>query len=582
MSSNGRRLKDYTWNYRESATACAERLQQDLQISPVVARVVANRGLADCGAALQEFARPALATLHDPFRLCDMQRAVERLASARQRGEHVTIYGDYDSDGITSTSLLLRTFRYVGISCDFYIPHRLDEGYGMNLPALDLIRARGTNLIVTVDTGICAVEQVRYAMSHGMEVIVTDHHQPDEHLPEAIAVVNPNRHDCTYPTKGLTGVGVAFKVAHALLKSLSYPPQQATAFLRSLLELVAIGTIADFAPLTAENRVLVSHGLDQMANSQNAGIRELKRVAEILGGRPSTHQIGFQVAPRLNAAGRTHHAAICVELLTTEDSAVATEIARQLETLNQQRRTVEGQIFEQCLRYLDDHPAMKQDRVLVVHGQCWHLGVIGIVASKIMDLYDRPVIILSEQKGVAKGSARSIKMFNIHQALHSCSEHLLTFGGHPNAAGLQLLPEKVDAFRRAINAYALEVLDGQDLRPSLLIDTDVQATELNDALRRDLGMLEPYGHSNPAPMLSVRNLRLAEKPKIVGTNHLKLQFKCEGVPLSGIAFNMGGIVSELGGSSARFDVAFVPTINTYWQQPRVELEVKDMKIRMGA
>lgn len=575
-----RKPKQYRWDFRPENSAGAQALLQAMRMSPVVARVVANRGIADCPDALQTFMRPALAQLHDPFKMAGMQAAVDRLLVAREKNEQVTVYGDYDTDGSTSTSLLLRTFRHVGIRADYYIPHRMTEGYGLHHAAIEKLAALGTKLLVTVDTGVSGHEQVARAQELGMDVIVTDHHQATTILPAAVAVVNPNRHDCTYPNKYLTGVGVAFKLAHGLLRGVKHPPHEATAFLRSLLDLVAIGTVADFAPLVGENRILVSHGLDQIARTTNPGVAEMKRLLQMGDSRPTAHHIGFQIAPRLNAAGRTSHAGICVELLTTDCRRTAADIAEKLDVFNKERRTVESHIFDQCLRFVDQHIDLNRDRIVVVNGQDWHVGVIGIVASKIMDLVDRPVIILSEQKGSAKGSARSIRSFNIHQALQACQEHLTTFGGHPNAAGLQMDCVNIAAFRDAINLYAGTTLADEDMKPVLTIDTEVNGHELDDMLMRDLAMLEPYGQSNPPPMLAVRNLRLADNPRVVGTNHLKLQFKyADGRPLSGIAFNMGALKSELSNSrGAYLDVAFVPTVNTYWAQPRVELEVKDLRI----
>lgn len=574
-----RPLKQYRWEYRDPQPECSQRLTEYLRLSPVIARVIASRGMAQSPDELNAFVRPALNTLHDPFGLKGIDAAVDRLALARERGEAVLVYGDYDTDGATSTALLMRLFRMLQIPATYYIPHRLEEGYGLNASAVQTLAESGVRLVVTVDTGIVAIEEVARARSLGMEVIITDHHQAGTHLPDAIAVVNPNRHDCTYPNKYLTGVGVAFKLAHALLKRLGYAPNDAIGFLRSVLDLVAIGTVADFAPLLGENRVMVAHGLHQIRNTQNVGVAEMLRKLEINSVKIATHQIGFQIAPRINAAGRTSHAGVCVELLTTEDRQRATEIASELEGFNNDRRTVESRIFEECLRFVDTNLDPVRDRVLVVNGDAWHLGVVGIVASRIMDMYNRPVIVLSEQEGAAKGSARSIKGFNIHAALTACREYLNQFGGHPNAAGLSLDCVKIAAFRNAINAYAVEACGDSDMCPVLLIDTEVQAWELDDSLLRDLPLLEPHGHSNPAPLLSTRNLRMSEPPRIVGTSHLKLQLKQEGRPVSAIGFHMGSRIAELQANrSAMVDVVFAPTINTYYAQPRVEMELKDIRL----
>lgn len=576
-----RSRKVYQWQFRPDLSERAREFEQALRLSPAVARVIANRGLCETADQLQNFLRPALATIHDPFLLTDMEAAVRRVAQAREAREHVTVYGDYDSDGTTSTALLLRVLRFLGLEADFYIPHRLEEGYGLHVEALERIAASGTRLLITVDTGISAVAQVAHARALGMDVIVTDHHQPGEQIPDTLAVINPNRRDCPYPNKGLAGVGVAFKFAHALLKGLGVDGERAKPFLMSLLDLVAIGSIADSVPLTGENRVLVARGLDQMARSANAGVVELLRLVDPagLGKRVSSHKIGFQIAPRLNAAGRTDSARVCVELLTTDDPRVAASIAARLDQFNRERRTVESRIFEQCLRFLESNIDLGRDRVVVVNGADWHLGVIGIVASKIVEMVDRPVIILSEQKGHAKGSARSTRGFNIHEALMACREHLTAFGGHPSAAGLQLALDRIADFRQAINEYADTVLSETDLEPTLLLDTEVEGHELDQALVRDLSLLEPFGHQNPAPLFALRHLQLADAPRVVGTNHLKLQFRSQGRILSAIGFNMGGCSGEIGTNrNALFDVAFVPTLNSYWNPPRVELEMKDLKI----
>ncbi|MGI8907291.1 MAG: single-stranded-DNA-specific exonuclease RecJ [Candidatus Sumerlaeaceae bacterium] len=571
--------KQYRWEYREAQPDSAQLLRESLGISAVVARVLANRGLISNSGELEQFVRPSLTTLHDPFALAGMRAAVDRLLQAKHRGEKVLVYGDYDTDGTTSTAVLLRTFHKLGIDAAYYIPHRLAEGYGLNATAIESIARRGVRLIVTVDTGIGALEQVVLAKSLGMDVIVTDHHQPGPALPEAVAIVNPNRADCTYPNKCLAGVGVAFKLSHALLKGFQISSQDALPFLRSLLDLVAIGTVADFAPLIGENRVLVAHGLEQIRRTSNAGVAELVRLLDPGVSKITTHHVGFQLAPRLNAAGRTDHAGVCVELLTTEDRTRAAEIAMQLDGFNQDRRNVESGIFEQCIRFVDENLDVQRDRVFVINGAGWHLGVVGIVASRIMDMYDRPVIVLSEQHGAAKGSARSTKGFNIHAALTACGQYLTAFGGHPNAAGLQLDCAHIASFREAINTYAVEAPGGAVMCPVLTIDTDVHGWELDEVLIRDLGLLEPHGHSNPAPVLSTCGLRMSQTPKLVGNNHLKLQFRQGERLVSAIGFNMGSRMSELQANrNATFDAAFVPTLNTYYAQPRIEMELKDLRL----
>jgi single-stranded-DNA-specific exonuclease len=554
-------------------------LERGFAINPVVSRVLANRGFGEDPDKLERFIRPALSSLHDPFEMRDMETAVRRVAAAMKSGEPITVFGDYDTDGTTATALMVRTLQFLSVSAGYYIPHRIEEGYGMNSAALEHIASTGAKLVLTVDNGISAIDQVAAANRLGMEVIVTDHHQPGPALPDALAVVNPNRRDCAYPNKHLTGVGVAFKFAHALLKHLRVPAHTATPFLRSLLDLVAIGTIADVAPIAGENRVLVKHGLEQIARSTNLGVIGLKQALEMDASRVTTHRVGFRIAPRLNAAGRTDHARICVELLTTEDASRAAEIAMRLEEFNLDRRNVEGRILEESLRVIDRDTNLDEERIIVVSGPEWHIGVIGIVASKIVEMYGRPVIVISEQNELGRGSARSIPSFSIHDALNACGEHLIEFGGHTHAAGLQLHSRKIGLLRTAINNYAREKLDNKDLVLSLLLDTEVDEHEVEAGLVNALVDLEPYGPSNPPPLFVMSRLKLVDNPRIVGTNHLKLQLSRGGRTFGAIAFNQGDVARELNACrQADINVAFVPIINTFAGDARVELDVKDIRI----
>lgn len=585
------RRKTYRWDFlpenRERALALADRLS----IAPAVARVLVNRGFDDAaisGIDLAAFLRPTLGALHDPFLLADMDRATARIALARQRGERVTVFGDYDSDGATSTALMVRVLRLVGVDVDFYIPHRLTEGYGMNAAAIEKLAASGTKLIVTVDNGVGGHTAIARAKVLGIDVIVTDHHQPDDGpLPEACAIVNPNRRDCSYPDKGLAGVGVAFKVAHGLLRVMAVDPAAAKAFLSSVLDLVAIGTISDSAPMLGENRALVHFGLERAGRSTNEGVRALLRLVDPEGSGASVpgHRIGFQIGPRLNAAGRIGSARICVELLVTDDRERASIMAAELDNLNRDRRTIEAGVFEDCMKRLAGQVDLAGDRVVVVCGPDWHLGVVGIVASRLMDIVDRPVIILSDQAGHAKGSARSARGFDMHAALGACREHLLEFGGHPNAAGLQLCSDDVPAFRRAINMHAAKTHgEAAVVRlPALNIDTELAPGELDAGLLRDLARLEPFGQMNCPPLFAARGLRLADTPKVVGTNHLKLQLLSGGKTVAAIGFGLGALAEGLAANpGARLEAAFVPSLNTYWNPPRVEMELKDIRPEKAA
>lgn len=572
------RRKTYRWEYRDCFPQRAQLLVNKYRIHQVVAHVLASRGL-DQQESIVGFMNPRLSTLHDPFLMADMQTAVERTARAIDAGECITVFGDYDADGMTSTALMVKALQRAGAQCAWYVPHRIEEGYGISLPALDRIAAQGATLLITVDNGISALEQVRHARSLGLDVIVTDHHQPGPDLPEAVAVLNPNRADCPYPCKHLTGVGVAFKFAHALLKHRGVDAASATEFLRSTLDLVALGTIADFAPLAGENRVLVSHGLQQIAQSTNVGIAALRDHLK-LTAPISTTQVGFQIAPRLNAAGRTSHAEIGVRLLTTADPEEAQVIVEELEGCNRLRRTIEGKIFDQCLEYVQTQVDLSRDPFVVLDGHDWHLGVIGIVASRIMDRVDRPVLILSHGPQVVKGSGRSFAPFDLFGALSACSSHLVGFGGHTHAAGLSILPENLPAFRQAINDFGRENYGLDPVAPPLVIDAEVDCRALDLEMMEHLRYLEPFGHSNPHPILATRGVRLHAQPRIVGEKHLKLQLAREGVVIGAIGFNMGPLAGELtaAGRSAELEVAFSPTLNTWQNETRVEMELKDLRL----
>ena len=576
--------KTYRWQFLDEDAPRAREIASTLGLNPAIARVLANRRVAPDAAGLDAYMRPALAGLHDPFLLRDMDAAVDRIARAIGAGEKITVYGDYDADGITSTSLLVRVFAFLGHPVDYYIPHRLDEGYGMHTDALRRIAEAGTRLVITVDNGISALEQVDAARAMGMDVVVTDHHRPGPVLPRAVAVVNPNRADCTNPNRHLAGVGVAFKLAHAMLKHHRVEPARAVAFLRSVLDLVAIGTVADVAPLVDENRTLVKHGLERVGATTNAGIAALKDLLDMGPGAVTAEKVGFQIAPRLNAAGRTQHASVCVELLTTDDPGRADAIAGQLEDCNRERRSVEAGIFEQSLALVRRHPDLDSQRVLVVSGPDWHIGVIGIVASKLLDAFGRPTIVISEMNGHGKGSARSVEGFNIHAALEACSEHLVTFGGHPGAAGLQIDTHRIGAFREAINRHAGEALPEGGAEPSLLIDTEVRAGELDMGLAVGAGVLEPFGQANPAPVFAMRGMTLAEQPRVVGNNHLKLTLSAPNAPrIAAIGFGMGGHAAELSRTARpSIDVAFEPAINDYFAgTERLEMRLRDLKIVNG-
>ncbi|HTQ15159.1 MAG TPA: single-stranded-DNA-specific exonuclease RecJ, partial [Rhizomicrobium sp.] len=440
-------------------------LGAELGVGSLAAKVLAARGYTEAEPA-RRFLHPSLGDLHDPFALRDMEPAAQRLRAAIDAGELILIYGDYDVDGTTAVVLLLGAIRLAGGRAAYHVPHRLKDGYGMRSEVVEDAAARGVRLIVSVDTGIRAAEVVVRAAELGIAVIITDHHLPEAALPPALAVINPNRSDCGYPDKDLCGAGVAFKVAQALLMRSGWPPGRLARVSESLLKMVAIATVADVVPLTGENRAMVKHGLDGLAEPRNPGLRALLAVAGFVPGTaPSARQVAFQLAPRINAAGRMDTAKSVIELFTTSDEARARELAGQLHDRNTERRAVESAIREAC----EQVPVEETAAALVYYAEDWHRGVLGIVASRLVERLHRPVFVLgrNEEDGQVQGSGRSIPAFHLLEALESMPELFLRFGGHKHAAGVTLAAANVDEFRRRLNAYAAARLRSEDLAPRL-------------------------------------------------------------------------------------------------------------------
>jgi single-stranded-DNA-specific exonuclease len=532
---------------------------------------------------LERFLSPRLADIHNPFELADMDKAVARVFNALRRNEAITVYGDYDSDGTTATALLVHLFRFLGYDkVSYYIPLRLEEGYGLNIGALENIAKQGTKVVLTVDNGITAVEEARHARRLGLDLVITDHHRPGRELPDACAIVNPNRPDCHYPFKYLAGVGVAFKFAHALLKAMHVDPDKGRAFLRSVLDLVAIGTVADIAPLVGENRIFVTHGLKRMRETPSERLRAMYSVWGIEPTILTAQTISFRIGPRLNAAGRTDDARVCVELLTTDNVQRAARIASDLDGFNQARRDLEAAILRQCLRIIEKEVNLEDEPVLVVHGNDWHIGVLGIVASRLTEAFYRPAIVLSRHDDYAIGSGRSPESFNLHRALAATSQLLLEWGGHAHAAGVRLLAKHIDQFRAVINDYAHVHLEPDHLIREITIDTEILAEEFGLPFLDALGKLEPYGEGNPLPVLAMRNLRLIEEPRIVGSNHLKLRLGANGQTFDAIGFGLAGLVDRL--RQRRYellDVAFSATRDDFTGCRKAMMELKDLRFAGG-
>jgi single-stranded-DNA-specific exonuclease len=526
-----------------------QELASSLRIRPLTAKVLAARGFTDPDSA-RRFLSPSLEHLHDPLLMTGMREALERLRCAIERREKVLIYGDYDVDGTTSIVILKKAIELAGGEASFHVPHRLRDGYGMRAEVIQRAAEDGVRLIISVDTGIRASAVVAAAGKLGIDVIVTDHHLPDAELPPAHAVLNPNRRDCQYPEKNLCGAGVTFKLVHALLRTLEWSPARLERMLKSFLKLVAVATVADVVPLTGENRVIVKHGLAGLNQVSNPGLRALLEVSGMLDGRaPSARQVAFQIAPRINAAGRMAHAEDVIHLFLTADLDRARELASQLHSLNQDRQETEAEIVRRVLEECEAFPVADTQCALVFAGPAWHRGVVGIVASRLVDRFCRPVFVLSDEDGQAQGSGRSIANFHLLEALEAMPELFSRFGGHRQAAGVSLSSDRVAEFRERLNSYAAARLTPADFRPQLTIDSLVNLTELNDRAADELLDLAPFGFGNPTPVLGVLGATITANPVAVKERHLKVQMRQDGRSMFLTAWNFAERAAELASGS---------------------------------
>lgn len=537
------------------------RLALELGVHEPAARVLANRGYGDAASA-RRFLEAPLSDLHDPFLLKDLRLAVERLREAVRKREPILLYGDYDADGTTAVVLLKTAIQLAGGDVRHHVPNRLKEGYGMRGEVIEQAAADGVGLLISLDTGIRAVEAVREATRLGVDVIITDHHLPEAELPPALAVLNPNRRDDTYPDKNLCGAGVAFKLAQALLGELGWPEEKLRRMTASLLKLVAIGTVADVVPLTGENRIFVKHGLQGLGTLRNPGLRALFAVAGFAEGEvPTSGQIAFRIAPRLNAAGRMADANDVIELLLTEDADRARELAAQLQALNQERQQTESEIIQRILEECSRVPVDDHQAALVVSGAGWHRGVVGIVASRLVERFHRPVIVLSEdaEEGLAQGSGRSAAKFHLLEALESMPDLFTRFGGHRQAVGVSLPIGKVDEFRARLNEYAAARLDSADFRAHIELDAALELREATDQSVAEILTLAPFGAGNPAPLFGVFDAEVAAAPVIWKERHLRVRLRQNGRTLVCRAWNFAGRIEEVQ-AGARVDavVQFEP------------------------
>lgn len=562
------------WKLKPQDRDLQEILCKELDILPVTAQLLVNRGLVERDKA-SSFLRPDLSLLHDPFSMKEMDRAVERVLKAICAGEKIAIWGDYDVDGTTATALLHTFFKEIGVDAVCYIPDRRKEGYGLNIEAIKGLGASGVTLVVTVDCGSSDSEQIAFAASIGMEFIVTDHHEMKAGRPSAYALLNPKQEGCGYPFKGLAGVGVAFCFARGMRTRMRDAGmlKDNGPNLKRHLDLVAIGTVADMVPLVDENRVIVSYGLKELDKTVKPGLRALMEVCGIRQGKVDSSSVAFQLAPRINAAGRLAHASAALKLMVTDDESEARRLARDLDSENIARQTLEAQTLEKALAMLE---GVSLDRGIVLFSEEWHPGVIGIVASRLVERFARPVVMIAIDGGVGKGSARGIRSFDILSGLIRCSGLLERFGGHKAAAGLTVRKDNLAAFKDEFIRYINGVLTDEDLAHEIDLDAEVSLTDVDARLISEIEGFAPFGVSNREPLLCLTGAHIGST-EIVGAKHLKFTVKQDGLTRSAIGFGLAGMHPMNG---AGFSIAFSPYMDE-WQGSRfLKLRIKD--VRPGA
>jgi single-stranded-DNA-specific exonuclease len=563
------------WETAAVDRAAADRLARALGIEPVIARLLVLRDLADPDAAAR-FLRPSLDHLHDPAGLAGLAEATARIDGALASKERIVVHGDYDVDGITSTVILRRALELLGANVGHFIPDRLKDGYGLTPATIDRLHAEGVSLLISVDCGIRGHEAAVRARQLGLDLIITDHHEPGGALPDACAVVNPKRHDCTYPDKNLAGVGVALKLVQALCHRAGKD-----AWLPAFVKIAALGTLADVVPLVGENRVIAKLGLELLSKGPHkVGLRALLDVAGLRGRVISGYDVSFVIAPRVNAAGRMSTPDIATRLLLASDEQLADEareLAEQLNSENVRRQQEEAIIVAEARRVVDNDPEVGSRTVLVVAGEGWHRGVIGIVASKLVEAYHRPAIVLSIEGDQVHGSCRSIPSFNMLAALESCAGLLDRFGGHKVAAGLALERGRVREFRTQVNAYADQWLGPDDLRPRLRVDDALSFRELSGPVAAQIVALAPFGAGNPKPVFAATGVEIADGPRRLKDRHFKMALRQDGRVMRAIAWRGAERHAFLEAHRDRVDVAYSIEQNEFNGETYLELTVADIR-----
>src|SRR3989440_1190231 len=568
--------KSKKWIVRERDHSRAAPLAATLGVSTIVADLLIARGYEDADLA-QTFLNPSLDHLHDPSLMRGMSDAVARLLQAVDNREPILIYGDYDVDGTTGTAVLLRALRMLGATAGYHVPHRFTEGYGIRQDALEKAFGEGYKLVVSVDCGITAHEPLHWARANGLDIIVTDHHlaDKDEGAPPALAVLNPNQQGCEYPDKNLAGVGVAYKLIHALFRERGREAQAP-----GFLKMVAIGTVADVAKLVGENRAIVALGLSDLPRARNHGLRALIDIAGCgEDGEMTAYDLGFRIGPRINAAGRMDAARAVVELFDAKGKEEARRLAEHLDTRNRERMEAQREIFNRAVEEFESGADREsQTHAAVIAGDGWHRGVIGLAASKIAERLNRPCVVISLDGEVGHGSARSIQAYHLFDGLTVCRDLLDKFGGHSHAAGLAIRREHIPEFRRRLNEHAASCLTEEDLEPVVAIDAEVDPQALRFQLSQDLTALEPFGAGNPRPVFATRGFRVLSEPQIIKEQHLKLRIAGEdNRPFEAIWWRGVEEIEATPQMNQRIDLAYDFEANRWQGDVRLQLNVKDIR-----
>ncbi|MBN2097457.1 MAG: single-stranded-DNA-specific exonuclease RecJ [Candidatus Omnitrophica bacterium] len=558
------------WKIKQPNPRLQKEISQALEISPVLAQILINRGVANIQAAA-DFLRCDLEDLHDPFRLKGMQRAVARIKQALEKKQKIMVWGDYDIDGITSTALLVSLIKGLGASVSHYIPNRLEEGYGLNKQGVIKAQKKGIKLLITVDCGISAVQEISYLKKNGIDTIVTDHHQPkDAHLPKALAIINPWQKDCPYPFKYLSGVGLAVKLASALTGN-----QQE--ILNQHLDIVTLGTVGDIVSLTGENRILVKHGLTSLSQSKKVGVQALIQVSGLTERQLSVRDIGYILGPRINASGRLGSPEDSLQLLLAQTELEAQNLAQKLNQGNRTRQKIESQTLQEAIEQVESRINFKEHQIIVLGAPNWHQGVIGIVASRLVERYFRPTIMLSLRGDFGHGSGRSIGNFHLLEALNRCKDLLEEYGGHQRACGIRLKKEKLDEFYQSINRVAKEMLLPEDLVSVLDIDLEMPLSNLNEQLIAQLGDLAPFGTDNPQPVFCSPELEVKSKPYLVSGNHVKFWVSDGRLTCEAIGYNKAGVLATVQAGD-RIKLAYSPSINNWQGNFSIQLKIEDLRL----